>query len=380
MRLLLAAGLALVSHAAEPKFVAPLPAPSQIDVRKNVAYKKVNGSDLVMDVYRPAKRTKNEKLPVIVFMNGFGGQSQREHPQYKGWGALAAGNGFIAINPDTHTEGIEEDFDSLAAYIRDHAAELNADPDRIGLYACSGHVSKSFAMIEDPKRTTIKAAAIYYGVGSVPAWRFDLPVLYVRAGLDRPGMNKILDAIAAEANAANAPVTLVNYAGGHHGFEIIDDNETTRDVIAQTLRFFKTTLTPAYQSALKASVPTAAAVGAVGRGDYETAVRLYAPLAAANPGDSRLQLSYGEALLGAKRYAEATTQFDKLRGNRNLGPRDLGLPAARAAAQSGDTTKALEWLSTIPARFMPNDVARDPAFRTLEGDPKFLAVLNRPKN
>ena len=96
----------------------------------------------------------------------------------------------VAINPDTHTEGIEEDFDGIVSYVREHAAELRADPDRIGIWACSGHVSKSLPMAEDPARTTIKSAVFYYGAAPVKQWRLDLPILMVRAGLDRPALNR----------------------------------------------------------------------------------------------------------------------------------------------------------------------------------------------
>ncbi|MEO8028347.1 MAG: hypothetical protein ABI823_17830 [Bryobacteraceae bacterium] len=365
---------------AAEKFVYPLPAASAVDVRKSVAYTKWKGADLVMDVYRPANRPSGARLPVVIFMNGFGGDSQREWLQYKSWASLAAANGFVAINPDTHSEGIEEDFDAIVAYLRAHAADLQADPDLISLWACSGHVFKSMPMAEDPSRTSIKSAVFYYGTGPVAKWRLDLPVQMVRAGLDRPGLNRGIEELSASALKSNAPFTVLNHPGGHHGFEAIDDDDTSREVIAQTLRFLKTTLTANYQAALHAGLPAAAAAGAVSTGDYETAARLYGPLAAANLSDSRLQLAYGEALLGARRFRDATNHFDKLRGNRELGPRDLGLPAARAAAQAGEAARAIEWLNMIPARFLPAEALRDPAFKSLESNPEFQAVAARPRN
>lgn len=56
-------------------------------------------------------------------------------------------------------------------------------------------------------------------------------MLYVRAGLDRPGVNEEIDRLAARALSENAPLTLVNYAGGHHGFDAFDDNDASRAVI-----------------------------------------------------------------------------------------------------------------------------------------------------
>ena len=46
--------------------------------------------------------------------------------------------------------------------------------------------------------------------------------------LDRPPVNAAIAALAAKGIAQNAPVTLLNYAGGHHGFEAVDDTDATR--------------------------------------------------------------------------------------------------------------------------------------------------------
>lgn len=39
----------------------------------------------------------------------------------------------------THTDGVADDFDALAAYLRQHASGLTIDPDRIAAYAASGN-------------------------------------------------------------------------------------------------------------------------------------------------------------------------------------------------------------------------------------------------
>ena len=52
---------------------------------------------------------------------------------------------------------------------------------------------------------------MFYGSAPVAEFRLDLPVLYVRAGLDRPGVNRDITTLAALAVSQNAPVTLVNH-------------------------------------------------------------------------------------------------------------------------------------------------------------------------
>ncbi len=93
--------------------------------------------------------------------------------------------------------------------------------------------------MEDPALTSIKAAVMYYGSANIERFRLDLPVLYVRAGLDRPPVNESIAKLATLAIAQNAPLTLLNYSGGHHGFEDTDLNGATHQVIDETLEFAK---------------------------------------------------------------------------------------------------------------------------------------------
>jgi hypothetical protein len=101
---------------------------------------------------------------------------------------------------------------------------------------------------------------------------------------------------------------------------------------------------------------------------------LYAGLVASRTDDSTLRLAYGEALLGDGQYAAACDELEKLKG-KGLGPRDLGLPAARACMQKGDPEAAIAWLRTIPQRFLPRDIEKDPVFAPLHGRPDFKALF-----
>ncbi len=93
---------------------------------------------------------------------------------------------------------------------------------------------------------------MYYGSAQVTEFRRDLPILMVRAGLDRPPVNRAITELVNLASNQNAPVTLVNYPGGHHGFEIVDDEDATREVIDGTIDFVKRMTSPAYQASLAA--------------------------------------------------------------------------------------------------------------------------------
>jgi len=87
-----------------------------------------------------------------------------------------------------------------------------------------------------------------------------------------------------------------------------------------------------------------------------------------------LRLSYGEALLGASRFAEACDELEKLRG-KGLGPRDLGIPAAHACMQKGDADTAIGWLRSIPKRFRSSELQQDPIFAPIRTRPEFVALF-----
>jgi hypothetical protein len=255
---------------------------------------------------------------------------------------------------------------------------LGIDRDRIAIYAGSGNVWRGLSLFLDPRRTALKAAVLFYGSPEVSAFRPDLPLLFVRAGLDRPGVTRGMTDLATRALTENVPVTIVNYAGGHHAFEIVDDGETTRAVVDDTVAWVLRATAPAYQASLRRGMAEATAAGHVAAGRTAEAVAAYADLLKARPDDPRLKLSYGEALLGAKRFADACGTLATLKG-KGLGARDLGLPAARACVQAGDADAAVAWIAAIPAEYRPAAIAKEPVFAPLNERADFRALFAAPR-
>ncbi|MEO8658778.1 MAG: hypothetical protein ABI693_09920 [Bryobacteraceae bacterium] len=351
----------------QERFLYPLPS-DEISISHDVEF----GPDLRLDLYKLAGAARGAKLPVLVFANSIGGGAiERGWPIYQGWARLAAARGFGAIVMDGRENRAEEDLDLLLGFLEKHGAEHGLDGARVALYAASANVWRAFALVEDPKRSAVKAALIFYGTAEVTRFRQDLPVLLVRAGLDRPDMNRQLDAMAAAALSSNAPVRVLNHASGHHGFEVIDDTDETRAVIDEALRFAQTSLGSGYQASLRATAREATAAGAILRGDFALAANEYGALVPSRPNDIRLLMSYGEALTGAGEYKKALAQFDRVKEIGGAGPRDLGIPAARAAALDRNSEAALRWLQSIPARFRPTALSADPAFAAMRSQKAF---------
>ena len=107
-----------------------------------------------MDLYYPADSTAGARLPAVVFVLGYsdagiGMPKVLGWPRFKewalctSWGQLAAASGIVAITY-TNREPTA-DLLALLRYIRQNAATLGIDENRIGLYASSGHVPLAFS-------------------------------------------------------------------------------------------------------------------------------------------------------------------------------------------------------------------------------------------
>jgi dienelactone hydrolase len=158
--------------------------------RSNLVYKQIGQTGLSLDVFLPTGSVPSKPLPVFVIFNGFGGSFMRTSSQSQGWAKAATAHGFAAVTAETTPAHVAEDFDSLVLYLRQHAEDIHVDPERLVVIAWSGNVSVGLPVVEDPQRKAIKAAVIYYGSADLPHVRLDLPVLFVRAGLDQPSTNQ----------------------------------------------------------------------------------------------------------------------------------------------------------------------------------------------
>jgi hypothetical protein len=361
------------SPAQDLRFAYPAPPVNAYVESRNVTVVESAERTLRMDVYRPAGTGIH---PTLIFFNVATGE-QRAHPFYVAWARLAASKGITAILPDLGMETTVPDFVALHQFIVKGGGEPHGiDRNAVALYAGSGNVWRALPVVQDARTTLIKSAVLYYGAAEVTAFRADLPMLVVRAGLDRPALNVALDALVARAISQNAPVSVVNHAGGRHAFEMANHDDATLEVIDRTIAYVKETTTPGYQAALRAGMAEATAAGHLAAGRAAQAAEAYAALVKARPADYSLRLTYGEALLANRQFAEACAEFETLKG-KGLGYRDLGVPAAKACLQKGDAEAAIAWLESIPARFRPVTLADDPAFAPLRERADFRALFGR---
>jgi len=65
------------------------------------------------------------------------------------------------------------------------------------------------------------------------------PFLVARAGLDNPWLNDGIDRFVQAALARGASLDLLNHPDGRHGFDILDDDARSRQIIQRTLDFLR---------------------------------------------------------------------------------------------------------------------------------------------
>ena len=277
-------------HISQKRAVHRIAGMERASVRKNVIYRTTDAGPLTMDVYAPPEVADGARLPAVVLVAGYNdagyekmlGVKFKDMAMSVSWSQLIAASGMVAI-AYTNREPAA-DLDALLQHVREHAAALGIDSDRIGLWGCSGNVPLALSALMQrathspgpkgsglPNGPGLRCAALLYGFmldldgdsgvadaaqlfrfsnpnagRSLDDLRADLPLFVVRAGLEQfPHLNDSIDRFVAKAVALNRPITFVNHATGPHSFDLLDDSETSRAIIRQVLTFFRAQLTPA---------------------------------------------------------------------------------------------------------------------------------------
>jgi acetyl esterase/lipase len=247
-------------------------APNTI-VRRQLVYKRDGAAELVMDVYAPPAPVRRGGSPALFFVHG--GPIPREMMPAREWGCfvsygeLAAASGLVGVvfNHRLHAWGdyqiAQSDMQAAIDYVRGHADDLAVDPDALGVWVFSGggplaswclrerpaylRCLLAFYALLDVRHTLppdadpelVTRAQAFSAAAHLRERSPGLPLFIARAGLDAPFINDAIDLFVREALAANAPLDLANHQSGHHAFDILDDDERSRDIIARAMTFAK---------------------------------------------------------------------------------------------------------------------------------------------
>ncbi|MDX1941783.1 MAG: hypothetical protein SFU99_14580 [Saprospiraceae bacterium] len=220
------------------------PEMDKVSVQENLIYKTSNDTTYNFDIYYPPGYvTKNDKpLPVVIFINaGFIGIPDANI--YKDWAKVVAMNGMAAVNYQSYNHSKVQDAADIVDYLRKNAAKLRIDENRLGVWACSANVPIALPLVMQSNRSYIRCAAFYYGVMPNQAiTRQDIHLQIVKSGSDTYNLNQGIDAFVKKAIDYELNLDFITYLEASHVFDIILDTERSRQIIQQTLTFFKNNL------------------------------------------------------------------------------------------------------------------------------------------
>ena len=252
---------ALVSEMAKKLVVYRLDGMDTVAVRRDLPYQDTADGALVFDLYQPLHVEPGTQPPVAVIVMGYPDPTgfYRHVGWATSWARLLAVSGIATVIYATREP--DADIHTVLRHLRDRAADLGVDGERIGILACSANVvaALSALLAGSPARCAVllygytmdldgssgvAAASQQFGFANACAGKSvddlapDVPLFLVRAGREHfPGVNEALDRFAATAIARNLPITVVNHATGPHGFDLEDGSDASRAVIRQALSF-----------------------------------------------------------------------------------------------------------------------------------------------
>lgn len=248
-------------------------------VQRDIVYRRDGGTDLLMDVYAPAGLSGAARLPAVLFVHGGPIPAQMKPPREWGffisYGELAASAALIGITFNHRLHALtdyrrsQDELAAAIAYVREHADELNVDPERLGVWIFSGGGPLLSGLLRE-RPPYLRCALAFYAVldlrphmpantapADVDATRraaieqlspaalmrangSGLPIFVARAGLDMPQINQSIESFVIESLAGNAMLELMNHPTGRHGFDLYDDDARSREIIGRALAFAQT--------------------------------------------------------------------------------------------------------------------------------------------
>jgi hypothetical protein len=217
------------------------------------------------DIYYPAGYTFTSPLPVVVFAMGYStaqtegwfGAKLKDMGQYVSWGQLVAASGMIGVTYETDFP--DDDISAVLSFVRSRAADFGFDAGRVAIWACSGNAQTGLVALTDKgaqRSGATRCGVLYYPVVSyfmnkgeevMPApfkraLRSDVPLLYVKVGKDRPEWMEQSEIFLSANQKQGAPLKVISYDQGIHGFDTDQDNEESRRIVGQTIEFLKANL------------------------------------------------------------------------------------------------------------------------------------------
>lgn len=254
-------------HAAEVDLVYK-PAPVEMVVRTNIAYKTTPSGPLTADIYLPAKASSEHRWPVVLFILGDASPETLKNAKdwlfIKSYGASAVAEGFcgVAFNHrssenSSKLRDVRDDITSAIDFVRQNSLKLPIDTNRLNLWFFSGSGVHLPAAMGD-RTAGMRSIVAYYPVLEPPPF-FQLairekfsalaqlkihapkipPLLLVKAGKDYPDWNAHIDQFRAEAERLKVRLEFLAHPNGRHAFDLFNNDDVSKDIIQRSWQFLR---------------------------------------------------------------------------------------------------------------------------------------------
>ena len=248
-----------------------LPPPSGSRVERDLIYRTDADRVLALDVYRP--RSGELARPVVFLVNGDAPEeiiaTAKDWGIYRSYGEHLAARGIVGV-PFNHrstnrmdpTEAAN-DVRAAMSFVRARAGDLGVDADRVGVWVFSAGGPFGLAPLLRDGPSWLRCAAGFYTVWDLAPFRGRValatdeyirkwscltavetrarelpPLLLVRAGRDSPPLLEGAATFVREAKERDVDLTVLDHPTGRHGFDTLDDDDRSREIIRLTLDFF----------------------------------------------------------------------------------------------------------------------------------------------
>lgn len=187
------------------------------------------------DLYLPADA--EGPRPVVVIVPGTSPAAYhvrpRHWPLFTGYARLLASRGVAAAVVEVtfhHPAEWAAPAEALPGIVESVRAHAGVDAERVGLWAMSGGallVSRWLA--ESPP--WLRCLALSYPLLGETEPRPGRPIVLTRVGLEQPDMQAGVDRFLAMATESGTDVHVVDVPNGHHGFDIADHTDESREAV-----------------------------------------------------------------------------------------------------------------------------------------------------
>jgi len=255
---LLALSPAMADDWFQKRIVYTVAGMDRVRAERDVTYRETADGGVKMDVYVPPGLSAAGRRPVVFFIHGGPippGQGAKNLGVFRSYGELAAASGFVGVTFDHRLHSPQdygrsaEDVAAAIDFVRSNSGRFHADPERSGVWAFSGGGPLLEPFFRNPP-SHVKAVVSFYALIEAPAKAVESgsgpfpPVLIGRAGKDDVRFNASVEAFARAAWAKGLVLDVLNHPTGQHGFDILDDDERSREVIRRTIEFLQARLNP----------------------------------------------------------------------------------------------------------------------------------------